>query len=231
MKKTAFFFILIGMAIHAIFIGALKLLKLDEISGEVELIFGLFYFLVALIFKYIFEIEKSSIKEIKKRSDILKSLNISEKLVLPKLDGRATIFQAKNVFKSWIDFDFENWGLNKESKATQETEIEVYEMVKDATFKEIFTSLSDNLDILCFTQGQIIDFCEKNCSHLRQDGCATFFLTKKDFEKPATEDNLFVVSVGVDVGSDGLGVSVGRFGNAGVWDAGYRHRVVVPKLS
>ncbi|HOZ53400.1 MAG TPA: hypothetical protein PK142_01840 [bacterium] len=160
---------------------------------------------------------------------ILRSLAISEKLSLSESDGRAIISQSEDIFKSYIDSDFKNWGLNKESKATPETEIEIYEIVKHANFKDMFTSLSDDLDSLCLTQSQIIDFCEKHRSYLRQAGYAAFFLTKKDFEKPATEDNLFVVLVGVD--SCGLDVSVHRFDDAHVWLPGGRRRVVVPKLS
>ncbi len=168
-------------------------------------------------------------KVIKKKSDILNLLSGSEKILLSKLDGRAIIAKAEDVFKSWIDPNFEKLGLNKKSKATLETEVKIYEMVKDANFEEIFTSLSDDLDSLCLTQSQIIDFCKKHRSHLRQGGYGTFFLTKKDFEKPATEDNLFVVFVLVF--SYGLYVNVLHFDGASVWDAGFRSRVVVPKLS
>lgn len=164
-------------------------------------------------------------KVIKKKSDILNLLSGSEKILLSKLDGRAIIAEAEDVFKSWIDSDFEKLGLNKKSKATLETEVGVYEMVKNANFKDIFTSLSDDLNLLCLTQDQIIDFCKKHRSHLRQGGYGTFFLTKKDFKKPATEDNLFVVRVRVC--SDGLRVVVSLFGRARVWGADCRHRVVV----
>jgi len=167
--------------------------------------------------------------EIKRESNILNLLFGSEKLYLSESDGRAIIAKAEDVFKSWIYPDFEKLGLNKKSKATLETEVGVYEMVKNANFKDIFTSLSDDLNLLCLTQDQIIDFCKKHRSHLRQYGYATFFLTKKDFEKPATEDNLFVVFVFVRL--DGLVVSVSPFGDAGGWSADDRRRVVVPKLS
>lgn len=161
--------------------------------------------------------------------EVLKVLYENDKIIFPALSGDKVIYNSENVFKSWIDSDFQNWGLNKESKATPETEVEVYEMVKDATLKDIFSFLSDDIDVLCLTQSQIINFCEKHRSHLRQDGYATLFLTKEDFEKPATEENLFVVNVDVD--SYGLGVGVDHFDDAYVWGAGYRHRVVVPKLS
>ncbi len=187
--------------------------------------------LAILILAFLLCVKKAldSAVEIKKGGNILKSLSISEKLSLSESDGEAIIFKAKNVFKHYIDPGFQNWDLRRKSKTTLETEVEVYEMVKDATFKDIFISLLDNIDSLCLTQSQIIDFCEKHRSHLRQDVYATFFLTKKDFGKPATEDNLFVVSVRVF--SDGLDVLVFHFDDARVWRAGFRPRVVVPKLS
>jgi len=163
---------------------------------------------------------------VKKESNILNLLFGSEKLSLSESDGRAIIAKAEDVFKSWIDPDFQNWGLSRKGKTTLETEVEVYEMVKNANFKDVFASLSDDLNLLCLTQDQIIDFCKKHRGHLRQDGYATFFLTKKDFEKPATEDNLFVA--GVRVFSGGLFVFVFHFGYALVWCAGDRRRLVVP---
>jgi len=173
--------------------------------------------------------ESEAVVETKKGGNILRSLAISEKLSLSKLDGQATIAKAEDVFKSWIDPDFQNWGLSRKGKTTLETEVEVYEMVKNANFKDIFTSLSDDLNLLCLTQDQIIDFCKKHRGHLRQGGYTTFFLTKKDFEKPATEDNLFVVNVTLH--SYGLLVLVYHFGLALVWSADARRRVVVSKLS
>jgi len=164
-----------------------------------------------------------------KKSNLLNVLYENEKIIIPELSGNRTIYGSKEVFFSYVDKDFKNWGLNKKSKSTPETEVKTYEMVKDATFKEMFISLSDDLDSLCLTQSQIIDFCEKHFSHLRQGGYATFFLTKKNFEKPATKDNLFVADVGVYSG--GLCVLVFHFDLAYVWDADYRLRVVVPKLS
>jgi hypothetical protein len=164
-----------------------------------------------------------------KKSSLLNVLYENEKIVLSALNGNRTIYNSREVFLSYIDPDFENWGLNRKSKATPETEVKIYEMVKDAIFKDMFISLSDDPDSLCLTQSQIIDFCEKHRNHLRQDGCGTFFLTKKDFEKPATEDNLFVV--GVVVRSGGLNVLVFHVDRADVWNVDCRLRVVVPKLS
>ena len=152
---------------------------------------------------------------------ILQVISGGEKLMIEALDGKAYISDAKKVFKSYIDGDFKNWGLNQSGPATAETLVDVSEMVKDATFVQIFTGITPDLDKLVLTQAQIIRFCEKHPTWLRQEGYATFFLTKVNGE-------YFVVHVGVD--SDGLWVYVGRLGRDGVWPAECRRRVVSPQL-
>lgn len=161
-----------------------------------------------------------------KKSNLLSLLYENEKIVLPALSGNRTIYGSKEVFSSHVDEDFKNWGLNKKSKSTPETEVKIYEMVKGATFKDIFTPLSDDLDSLCLTQDQIIDFCVKYLERLRQDGYGTFFLFKK--RRLFRRDKFFVVDV--DVYSNGLRVYVNHFEDAHVWHPDYHHRVVV-KLS
>lgn len=141
--------------------------------------------------------------------------------MIEALDGKAYISDAKKTFKSGIDGDFKNWGLNQSGPATAETLVDVSEMVKDATFVQIFTGITPDLDKLVLTQTQIIRFCEKHPTWLRQEGYATFFLTKVGGE-------YFVVHVFVS--SDGLEVCVYQFLHDGVWRAVARPRVVSPQL-
>lgn len=86
-----------------------------------------------------------------------------------------------------------------------------------------FGSLSSDLDVLCLTQSQILNFVAKHKSWLRTDGYATFFLFKAN--------NQFFVASGSFDGDGSLGVRVYRFEDDDVWDADYRRRVVVPQLA
>jgi len=156
-----------------------------------------------------------------KSSSILKLISVGEKIMIESLDGKALISKAKNTFKSGIDSDFTNWKLNEVSTATSETLLAVYEMVNDAIFVQMFTELNSDLDKLVMTQAQIIRFCEKHSTRLRQEGYATFFLTK-------VKGEYFVG--GVRVGAGGLGVSVYRLGYGSVWSASNILRVVAPQL-
>ena len=152
---------------------------------------------------------------------ILKNISGAEVLKLDALDGKQTIADSKNVFNS-IDSDFKAYGANTKGVVTTETAIDVYEMVKDANFAQMFGSLSTDLNILCVTQSQILNFIAKHRGMLRTEGYATFFLFKSGEE-------FFVADVSFAVGGS-LWVYVIRFEYDGVWHASYRHRVVVPQL-
>lgn len=171
---------------------------------------------------------------------ITRVISGAKKLMIEARDGRTLIFNAKEVFKSYIDSDFENWGLNQSGPATAETLVDVSEITRDATLMQIFTGITPDLEKIVMTQTQIICFCEKYPIWFRQEGYATFFLTKKMakkklnifqkiwrffFDKPT---GYFVVYVYVN--SDGLEVRVSRLGRGSVWSGEYRHRVVSLRL-
>ena len=147
---------------------------------------------------------------------------ISEKpLVLEPTDGSQILADAGDTF-AYIDSDFRNWNADEPGPATQQAQVCVYEMAKDATFAQMFGSLAPDVGKLCLTQAQIKWFVAKHRDQLRSDGFTTFFLFK-------SHDHFFVA--GVRVSSDGLEVSVYRFEDSGVWDAEDRRRVVVPQLA
>ncbi len=151
---------------------------------------------------------------------ILRRLYGDEVIMVGATDGTETIADAGDVFTGWLDPDFKEWGIDKSSGvATKAAPVEVRELNKNATFGEVFGSLGKIKD-LCLTQGQIIDFCREHRDKLRQGGYCTFFLL-------VVEDVPFVADAYVD--SDELKVCTYRFENDGVWDAGDRHRVVVPQ--
>lgn len=155
-------------------------------------------------------------------SGCVKLISGAETLTLDSTDGVETLFQAGGVF-SCIDPDFKDWGLNVKSEPTGPTNVAVHEVIKDGTFEQIFGGLSSNLDSLCLTQTQIIQFATKYRKWLRGDYYATFFLFKVD-------GKLFVARVRVR-GDGSLGVHLHHFSYDSVWHAGYRHRVVVPQLT
>lgn len=153
----------------------------------------------------------------------LKLISGAETLELDPTDGKQTIASASKVFTWGIDSDFKNWGCDVKAKLTVATKVQVHEMIKNGTFAQIFGGLSDNLDELCLTQAQIIQFVQKHKKWLRTEGYATFFLFK-------VGDEFFVADVCV-VSGDSLDARVVRVSRVSVWAADRRRRVVVPQLA
>ncbi|MBP9802792.1 MAG: hypothetical protein KBD14_00585 [Candidatus Pacebacteria bacterium] len=150
----------------------------------------------------------------------LKLLSGAETLFLDECDGQSTIADSKKNFYS-IDSDFKNYRANEKGIATPKTLVEVHEFVKNGKFAQIFGSLNSDLDKLCLTQDQILNFIKNHKNWLRKDGYGTFFLFKSG-------EKFFVAFVRVD--SLGLSVCVDRFDRDSVWDAERQSRFVTPQL-
>ncbi len=149
----------------------------------------------------------------------LKRLFANQTVELQETDGKETLAEARDVFKAGI-YDVAKRGA---CKATAKTILAVYEMIKDGTYAQIFGGFGENLKRLCWTESQIVAFCRDHRDLLRKDGYGTFFLFEEE------SGGFFVAVVFVDDGGR-LGVRVDEFSRGNVWDAGYRHRLVVPQL-
>lgn len=170
-------------------------------------------------------VEAISARNKNENKDVISFLKLiagSEALTLDAVDGTEVLSDAKDVF-SFIDSDLKNWNADEKGVATKETPVNVYEMIKDGTFADLFSSLNVDVEKLFFTQAQIKNFVKKYPNWLRTDGYATFFAFKSKGKR-------FVAHVRFD--SDGsLKVDVYRFAYGGVWYAKYRNRFVIPQLA
>ena len=156
------------------------------------------------------------------KNEFLKLIS-PEPLVIGQTDGSEILADANDVFTGGIDKDFRNWKADEPGAPTGETPVDVYEMTKDATFAQMFGSLSSDVSRLCLTQAQIKRFVKKHRDWLRTENYATFFLFKSY--------NQFFVA-GVLFYSDGrLKVSVDRVEYSHVWNAEVRHRLAAPRLA
>lgn len=157
-----------------------------------------------------------------------------EKLIIEALDGKARIADAKNVFRS--NPEFSSSQLDQSDPATPMTSFRVHEMVRNATFAQMFISIDRDLHRLVMTQAQIINFCEKYDSQLHYEGFGTLFLTETRlnfFQKLYRflfdrKFGYWVVLVCVLSGGD-LGNFVYRLGRGSRWGAGYHFHLVTPQ--
>ncbi len=159
----------------------------------------------------------------KVQNEFLKLISGDENLTIDAVDGSEIIAGSDDMFEAGIDSDFVKWGANERGVATVETPVDVHELVKNATFTQMFGSLSADVSRFCLTQHQIKTFIKNHRNWLRTDGYATLFLFKSN--------NQFFVA-NVYLRSDGrLAVCVYEFARDRVWTAGYRYRIVVPQLA
>lgn len=164
--------------------------------------------------------------------DILRLISGDSDLRLKALDGSRLIYKAEQTFVQCIDQDFVKWGANSIGIPTPETLIQVHEMINRGTTMDIFSALPGSWNDKWLSQNQVIEFCEVYPDWLRQNGNGTFFLIKKDENKPISlikPENDFIVA-GVYVYSGGLRIGADQLGGHNVWHGEYHYRVVSPKL-
>ena len=152
----------------------------------------------------------------------LKLISGDKKIVLQKTDDQELLAEADDIFND-IDPDFKNYGCNvkgAKSKPTAKTAVQVYELVKDATFQQMFGAFGENLDRLCFSQSQIKKFVRNHREMLALNWWTSFLFK--------VEEEFFVARVS-RYNSGILGVHVYYFSDKYVWNGGYGNRLVIPQ--
>lgn len=151
----------------------------------------------------------------------LKRIFKEEKIILPETNGRLNIKKSAGLFNVCLDCKFKYLNSNTHEKSSRETVLEVYELKKDCTFKEMFNSFERNLKQLYLTQHQIVMFYQKHKEFLHPKWL-TLFLFKEN-------EKFFVASVHLKSGV--THVLVDHFEDFIVWSASYRHRLVVSAIN
>jgi len=159
----------------------------------------------------------------------LRLIASGKQIIIAACDGTQTLAQAKEMFSSDIHYGFKNFNLNKPGEATEETVVQVYELLQHATYAQMYESLGVDLGKLCMTQHQIVAFCEQNPDwlHLDDEHVITSFLFRGDEGKSATPDNLFVANAYAQCGK--LDCAVYQFELPSYWETrDQKHRLVFP---
>lgn len=156
-------------------------------------------------------------------TDRLKLISGAETLTLDPTDGTEVIAEAGSLFNGYLDSDFRNWKTNVKGNPTEAQNVQVHEMTKDGTFEQIYGGLGTDLNALCLSQAQIIQFVKNHRKWLREEGYGTFFLFR-------VGEEFFVANVYVSSGGS-LRAYVSRFSHGRVWGAEGLYRFVVPQLA
>jgi len=186
--------------------------------------------------KQIQKVSKYSVERISEKSNLLvrglqqlgllsktlKLISGGEVVKIGALDGsRIFSFSDGDLFRC-VFFDMK--GLDTEGHAikTNETEVLVYELVKEATPFEMFSSLNKDFEQLCLSQHQILEFLDKYKEYA--GGKTNHFLFKSD-------GKIFIAQICVD-SDDSKRLFGGVLENdstAWKYPADGHFRVVVPK--
>ena len=155
------------------------------------------------------------------QDQLLKMITNGEEIAINGTDGTEGL--AESTMFYIVDPDVVKWGLAVPAKLTKPTHVSVYELVLDASLKEIFDSFSPKkLSDLCLTQAQIVEFVRKHGSWLRGEEKATFFLTE-------SEGKFYAIHMLAYFPGDRIRVRVySIYKPKGKWYAENFHRVVVP---
>lgn len=200
----------------------LDLAKEKVLSGEIPMNLLRWYIELESEARYALIPEDGGSAEEAKPTTILRPIPETVEGLTIEADGKETIPNATKLFPGGMYGKTVDWDAEEVGGPTGETKAVVYEMQEDATFKQMFDSLSTDTKRLCLSKRQIKKFVWKHRKHLRTGGFATFFLFEEDGE-------FFVAFVHFLV--DGrLLVDVDQFEHDLVWSADYRLRVVVPQL-
>jgi hypothetical protein len=116
-------------------------------------------------------------------NDILKLISDGEEIKLKAVDGTQNIYNNQyQLFSRKDEYAFSAIRLDQKSGATEETLLEVYETTQyNATFRRLYASLSTNLDDLCLTQHQILEFVASHPQWLKSK-YGTYLLFKPDWQ-------------------------------------------------
>ena len=157
------------------------------------------------------------------------NLSKNRDVTIRGVSGKKLIFNSDDVFASSIDPDYKKLNLTQIFKPTEKVVVDVFKVLKNMNFFDMFMPFSENGDIekIILSQHQIIAFCQRHYKFIKNDGREVFFLFKgKD---KSNEDALFVAAVFNEF--MGLGTRVYDFYKEDAWRSSeHGNRIVVPRL-
>ena len=158
------------------------------------------------------------------KNPVLKLLSEGENVVIPAVDGSRILTEKSGIFSTVInneDEDGKFWFLEPDAP-TKETPVQVFEVVEDATFKEMFDAVNPDFEKLVLTQHQIIEFAIKHRRWLRGETFPTLFLAKLSRPYFFRVIQIFIVRNGE------LSISAGRFDSSFIHRTYAKNRLVAP---
>ncbi len=102
-------------------------------------------------------------------------------ILIDSLNGQEIILKSQGVY-SFINQKFQELGLDQPGPPTGRTVVDVYKLKSDATFAEVFASISGEKGKRTLSQAQIINFSKNNQELLARLENQMFFFFRNNGE-------------------------------------------------
>lgn len=153
----------------------------------------------------------------------LKLISADRNIVIDTTKSTETLADAQDMF-SYIDPILKDLENGTKEVVTPEVAVEIYEQIKDADYRTIFGSISQNTDRLVLTTSQIKSFVINHTKDyiLKAEEWTCFrFLFKSGGE-------FFVADIRILLNGE-RNIRITRFTDGSIRHSKYHHRIVVPK--
>jgi hypothetical protein len=148
-------------------------------------------------------------------------ISADEDIVIDQTNGRGLLSVANDLFVS-IDRQFKDPKVNEFGMDTDETCLDVYEIVRPANLLQLFSSISEDVRMLYLTQSQIRAFLSEYSNWLNVSPYPTFFLFK-------SSNVGYVAQVNV-LNDKKLSLRLNELDSEFIWNLKKCPRVVVPRM-
>lgn len=115
------------------------------------------------------------------KKQLLELVSGPKGILIDSLNSQETILKSKGIY-SFINQKFEEWNLDQPGPPTGKTVVDVYKLKSDATFSEVFASVSSEKGKRIFSQQQINNFSKNHQELLVRPEDQMFFFFQNNGE-------------------------------------------------
>lgn len=110
-------------------------------------------------------------------------------------NGLRTIADSKNFFSLIDDSLIQPESGRKVCFPTPPMLVGVFELMREASVKEMFLSLPADPEHICVTEDQLIEISSIYGGSLKENGFIILLFLKKDVTRPVGDDNIYVITL------------------------------------
>jgi hypothetical protein len=156
-------------------------------------------------------------------SPYLKRIFASRIITIQSTDGHDVIAREGKLFSGYLPSSFgKHYGINIPSRPTEKQEVQLFRLVRRASWETVFDGFNKNLGSLFFEQSQAISFVRNYRRYIPKNG--TLMIPFR------SDGRRFMLEVNHGSQFKGLVPNLTNFYRGGILSAGSDRRFVIPDL-